>query len=163
MNVAHKRGIVVFVIGAILVSGALVVVAQTGSGMESQSQSGAASIDPDSGEFESFVEAMGEVQSLQEEMSVQVDEIISNASMNEDRFMEIHQQMQFGSESTDLSGTEEEEYEALAGEINATQESFQEEMIEVIENQDLTVDRFNAIVYAVQQDTELRDALNDSL
>ncbi len=163
MKVVQKRRVVLLVIGAILVSGALVVVAQTGSGMESQSQSGTASIDPDSGEFENFVEAMGEVQSLQEEMSVQVDEIISDASMDEDRFMEIHQQMQFGSESADLSGAEEEDYEALAADINSTQESFQEEMIDVIEDEDLTVDRFNAIVYAVQQDSELRDALDESL
>ncbi|MFW5695062.1 MAG: DUF4168 domain-containing protein [Alkalispirochaeta sp.] len=165
MNVMHKRRIVFVIIGAILVSGALVVMAQTGDSMESQEQgqADAASIDPDSGEFENFVEAMGEVQSIQEEMSVEVDEIISDASMDEDRFMEIHQEMQFGSESTELSGAEEEEYETLASEINSTQESYQEAMIEVIEDQDLTVDRFNAIVYSVQQDPELREKLNESL
>lgn len=110
-----------------------------------------------------IIAAMGDVQAIQEEMSVRVDEIISDASMDEDRFMEIHQQTQFGSESMELSSAEEEEYEALANEINSTQQSFQEEMIEVIEDRDLTVDRFNAIVDSVQQDPELRDALNDSL
>ncbi len=165
MTVMHKRLMVFSIIAAILTTGGLVVMAQANNNMESQQQSQpeAGSIDPDSGEFENFIEAMGDVQAIQEEMSVRVDEIISDASMDEDRFMEIHQQTQFGSESMDLSSAEEEEYEALANEINSTQQSFQEEMIEVIEDRDLTVDRFNAIVYSVQQDPELRDALNDSL
>ncbi|MFO8043350.1 MAG: hypothetical protein R6U25_09135, partial [Alkalispirochaeta sp.] len=122
MTVMHKRLMVFSIIAAILTTGGLAVMAQANNNMESeqQSQPEAGSIDPDSGEFENFIEAMGDVQAIQEEMSVRVDEIISEASMDEDRFMEIHQQTQFGSESADLSSAEEEEYQALADEINST-------------------------------------------
>jgi HD-GYP domain-containing protein (c-di-GMP phosphodiesterase class II) len=164
MNVLQKRVMVFSIIVVILAAGGLVVMAQANN-MESQQQTqpSAPSIDPESDEFENFIEAMGEVQSIQEEMSVRVDELITNAPMDEDRFMEIHQRTQFGSESMDLSSSEEEQYETLASEINSAQQGYQEDMIEVIEDHDLTVDRFNAIVYSVQQNAELREALNDSL
>jgi hypothetical protein len=142
------------------------IVAIGGAGVLSAQQAApgqTAEIDPNSAEFDQFVEAMVAVQEIQAEMSESIATVIDQSPLNEERFMEIHQQQQFGEGSMDIPEEEQVAYEELAAEINTTQQSFQQEMIDAVEDRDMTVDRFNSIVYTVQQDPALREALNDAL
>lgn len=143
--------------------------AQTG-GQGTQGQgSQAPQVDPDSEEFERFADAFAEVEQIQEEVNQEVQQLISDSPLNEERFQAIHQQMQGAggqqgsdgqSSGSDVSEQEQTQYENLLSEIQSTQQSFQEEMISEVESSDLTVQRFNQIMVAIQNNPDLREELD---
>ncbi|MFW6251153.1 MAG: DUF4168 domain-containing protein, partial [Alkalispirochaetaceae bacterium] len=90
---------------------AMPVVAQTGSpGFGSQGQQQQQpQIDPDSQEFDRFVEALEDVQAVQEEVNEEVSEIISESSLSEERFNEIYRATQSPDMAVEDEASEEEQ------------------------------------------------------
>lgn len=152
---------------ALLVGMGVGVYAQQGQQPGTQQQQDVPDVDPESQEFDQFVDALETVQQVQEEVNQEIDEIISQSDMSEEKFNEVHQQLQGqpdgGGQNADVSDAEREEYGALIEEIGSTQESSQEEMISSIEENGLNVERFNEIMMAVRSDQELQQRLQQEM
>ncbi|MFP4011197.1 MAG: DUF4168 domain-containing protein, partial [Spirochaetaceae bacterium] len=139
---------------------------QQEEGMEDpgQQQQQAPEVDPESEEFNRFVDALETVQEVQQEVNEEIDGVIADSSMSEEEFGEIHQQLQGqpdreDGQGADISDDEREEYRSLIDEIGAAQEDSQEEMISAIEENDMNVERFNEIMMAARSDAELQERL----
>lgn len=119
-----------------------------------------ADVNPNSQEFANFAEAITGVQEVQETVNARIDTIISQTPMGEERFLEVYQEVQAtGNVPETLDQREVMVYQEAMNEINDVQMSSQEEMIAIVEQADLSVQRFNEIVMALQQDPSLQQAL----
>lgn len=119
-------------------------------------------VDPNSEEFERFVEAYSGVQEIQQEVSGEVQELISDSPLSQQRFQQIHQQVQGpGSGEADIPEEERNNYESLLSDVQEVQQSSQEEMIAEVEDAELSVERFNQIATAIQNDQELQQRLQE--
>ncbi|MFP3959008.1 MAG: DUF4168 domain-containing protein [Spirochaetaceae bacterium] len=143
---------------------------QQEEGMEDpgQQQQQAPEVDPESEEFNRFVDALETVQEVQQEVNEEIDGLIADSSMSEEEFGQIHQQLQGqpdreDGQGADISDNEREEYRSLIDEIGAAQEDSQEEMISAIEENDLNVERFNEIMMAARSDAELQERLQQEM
>ncbi|MFP4204801.1 MAG: DUF4168 domain-containing protein [Spirochaetaceae bacterium] len=144
---------------------------QQQEGMEDpgqQQQQQAPDVDPESEEFNRFVDALETVQEVQQEVNEEIDGVIADSSMSEEEFGEIHQQLQGqpdreDGQGADISDDEREEYRSLIDEIGAAQEDSQEEMISAIEENDMNVERFNEIMMAARSDAELQERLQEEM
>lgn len=144
---------------------ALPLAAQTGSpGFGSQGEN-QPQIDPDSQEFDQFVEALQEVQAVQEEINQEVSEVISESDLSEERFNEIYRATQSPDVAVEdeTSGAERRAYEDLFDRISVIQSESQSEMVEAVEENELTVSRFNELIVAVRGNPELQGALQERM
>ncbi len=143
----------------LLLAAAVAVSAQTGSpGMQDQSQ---IDIEPDSKEFERFSKALADVQEIQENLNENINEEIEDSSLGDTRFREIHRVMQTpgADEQDDIGSDERDQYQSVMEDIEEIQMDAQDEMVDTVEERDMTVERFNEIIRAVQQSRELQEAL----
>jgi len=108
-------------------------------------------------ELEDFVIAFISVQELQNEMNEMTDERISESELDESRFFEINEIAQ-QSDSSDLSSIGDDElaeYREVLEDLIEIQNEQQAEMVDAVKAKDLTVDRFNRIMLALRDDSEL--------
>lgn len=150
-----------FVLGVL----ALPLTAQTGSpgfGTQGENQ---LQIDPDSQEFDRFVEALQDVQTVQEEINQEVSEVISESDLSEERFNEIYRATQSPDVAVEdeTSGAERRTYEDVFDRINEIQSESQSEMVEAVEENELSVSRFNELIVAIRGDPELQGALQERM
>ncbi len=119
-------------------------------------------------ELEEFVVAYLEVREIQEELNEQVDRIVEESELSVERLHEIDQLAQASEAegSIELSTVEDRElaeYRDVLRSLAVVQEEKQDEMIDAVENEELTVERFNEIVLGVQSDQELRRRTEQAL
>ena len=121
-------------------------------------------VDPDSEEFENFADALVEVQEIQAGLNETINETIEESELGTTRFEEVHRIMQAPNspdEGEDISEQESEAYADLMDDIQEVQIEAQETMVAMVEDHDLSVDRFNDMIRAVQQSEELQQALQN--
>lgn len=108
-------------------------------------------------ELKDFVEAYEVVQEMQQELNEDINEIIEDSSLSQQEFQEMYQAQSTDSESgmSDVSDSKKQSFSKLMNEINGEQQELQEEMVTEIEEYDLSVQRFNSIIAAIQQDSDL--------
>ncbi len=108
-------------------------------------------------ELENFVEAYGVVQEMQQDLNQDISKLIDDSSISQQEFQEMYQAQTTNNEATqsDVSDAKKQDFEKLKKEINGMQQELQEEMVSEIEEYDLSVKRFNSIIAAIQQDSEL--------
>lgn len=138
----------------------LVAVVAMATPVFAQNQSG--SPDVTDQELESFVAALQEVQTVQQQMATQSQESVQSSEMGEERFQELYQARQSGSEPDNAAtDAENEEFEQLMAEIQGIQQDSNEAMVEAVEEEGLGVQRFNEIAQAVQQDQSLMQRMQE--
>ncbi len=120
-------------------------------------------INPNSGEFDQFVQALTGIEEVQNDVNSEIDTILSGFSQGQEQFLELHQNVQAsgGTPPNDVPSEVIEEYEATISEIDSVQTNSQEQMIELVQDNGLTVARFNEMVVAVQQNPELQNAVQE--
>jgi hypothetical protein len=120
-------------------------------------------IDPSSGEFDQFVQALTDIEEVQDGVNTEIDTILGGFSQGQEQFLELHQSVQAsgGTPPDDIPDDVIEEYETTISEIDSIQMESQEEMIELVQDHGLSVARFNEMVVAVQQDPELQNAVQE--
>ncbi|MFW5684798.1 MAG: DUF4168 domain-containing protein [Spirochaetota bacterium] len=116
-------------------------------------------------ELEHFVVAFIEVQEIQEDLNETTDERIEESELSERRFYEINQIAQQNDESALASVSDDEltEYRTVLEDVLEIQNEQQAVMLDVVEEEDLTVDRFNRIMLALREDQELAARAEDQL
>jgi hypothetical protein len=142
----------------------LIVLTISGSGvLFAQTQTEAEPVDPDSPEFGRFVQALADVEQIQDDVSGEIDGILNTFSGGEEGFMELHQRVQAagGAPPANVEDEVVEEYQEIVEEVDEVQMASQQEMIDLVQDRGLSVSRFNEIIVMVQQDSELQQAIQE--
>lgn len=142
----------------------LVVLTITGGGVVwAQTDADTEPVDPDSPEFGRFVQALTDVEQIQDEVSGEIDGILNGFSGGEEGFMELHQRVQAagGAPPANVEDEVVEEYQEIVEEVDEVQMASQQEMIDLVQDHGLSVSRFNEIIVMVQQDSELQQAVQE--
>ncbi len=138
-----------------------VISAQTPPGLEPVDE-----MEPvDEEELEQFVLAFVEVHELQENLNDMTAERIQESELSERRFFEINEfaQQPDGSALASVADDELAEYQTVLNDLFEIQNEQQAVMVEVVEEEDLTVDRFNRIMLALREDEELAARTEEQL
>lgn len=144
-------------------------VAQSGQSQGSQSGQAAPqaapgqgqSVEVDEKELEKFAEVLKEVQEIQNDYGKNVKSAISDSSLSEKQFQEIHSAQQNESKEK-ASGRSEQEtkaYKNLIGQIRSLQQKSNKKMAEVVKDGGFSVKRFNAIAMSLRSNPELGERL----
>ncbi|WP_076489121.1 DUF4168 domain-containing protein [Alkalispirochaeta americana] len=145
---------------------ALTVVLALGvvGGISAQTEQPAPAADVSGAEIEQFAQALQGIQGAQEEIQQDMQRIVGGSSLGEERFGEIHDSVNTtGDVPGDASEGEVESYSAIVQELSAVQQDLQMQMASIVEEQGLDVERFNAIVMAIQQDEQLWERVQGSM
>lgn len=112
-------------------------------------------------ELEDFASAYIEVQGIQSRLDEQMSTRLDSSEIGAERFYTLNQMAQeSGSTEEGLAGVDEDElaeYREVLDDLLALQDQMQGEMTEALEEEGLSVTRFNEIIAAVQQDPDLAE------
>jgi hypothetical protein len=124
--------------------------------------SGGGDISVSESELESFASALEDIQSIRQDMNSRSQAAVQDSELNQKRFQELYRAQQGGqSPSEPATDAESQQLEELIAEIRQIQKESNEEMVAAVEEEGLSVSRFNRIAQAVQQSPELRKRLNE--
>lgn len=111
-----------------------------------------------------YAEVVLEIQQIQSEYGKEAQSAISDSSLSEERFDEIYQAAQEGSEGAEKQTEKEtEEFNKILGKMQNLQQKANEKMVTLVKDNGFTVDRFNEITRAYRSSTELQERLQELL
>jgi hypothetical protein len=114
-------------------------------------------------EIKSFAAVFTEIQVINQEAQQTMVDAITEEGMEIQRFTEIHQAMQMPDQQIDLSDDELQKFENANGEIEKIQAQSQQKMEKVIVDEGLTLNRYQEIGAALQNDPELQRKVQEYL
>ncbi|MGM0496573.1 MAG: DUF4168 domain-containing protein [Bacteroidota bacterium] len=122
-------------------------------------------IDVSDEEIEKFVEAVNAVQSINQGAQEEMSKTIEDEGMDPRRFQEIQQsqQSQQQGDAQDVSDKEMQQYQSIMKEMESVQSGLQEDMKDAIEDVGLTMERYQQIANAAQNDTALMQRIQKKL
>jgi len=112
-------------------------------------------------DLKKFVQVMQEIQTVQTESNEDIESAFSESPMSKQRFNTLYQARQGGQngqngqKAEDETEAETKQFNKLAKEIQTIQKESQEEMVETVRDNDMTVQKFNQIVKAMRSNPEL--------
>ena len=108
-------------------------------------------------ELQDFVDAYEVVQEMQQDLNQDINELIKDSSLTQQEFQQMYQAQTTNNEAarSDVSDAKKQTFKKLKSEINGKQQELQKDMVSEIEEYDLSVQRFNSIIAAIQQDSDL--------
>ncbi|WP_165779292.1 DUF4168 domain-containing protein [Brumimicrobium salinarum] len=145
----------------IILSVGLLVGASTAIGQEPVqiAPQEAPSNDVSNEELEKFAKIYTEVQSESQEMQSEAVTIIESEGMDVDRFNEVANAQNNPSAEVEVKEGEKEKIQAISVKIQKLQQAFQGRVQEMIKKRGLTVQRYQEVYQAIQQDQELQQKL----
>lgn len=115
-------------------------------------------------ELESFANAVVQIMSIQQQGQQQMIAKIEEADMTVQRFNEITMQVQeMGVDQVEMSEEEAEVFIILSEEIEQIQINLEDIMIDTIEDEGITIEKYEEIMAAYQQDPELQQRVQQLL
>lgn len=149
----HKRIIIISIITLFLAGTAGFLTAQTQQPQQQPQQAENVTTE----DLEKFSDVYVEVQKIQENLNEEISGMIENSSFDEQTFHNLFQAQATGDQAaaSDLNESEKREFQELTNDITEMQNSQQDNMVAAVEDEGLTVQRFNGILSAIQQDSEL--------
>ena len=113
-------------------------------------------------ELESFVAALQDVQEIRQDMAEETQQAVGESPLEQKRFEEIYGARQSGGQQgAGTTEAEDRQFEELMSEIQKIQQQSNEEMVQALEEEDLSVQRFNQIAQAIQQNPELQQEFRE--
>jgi hypothetical protein len=113
-------------------------------------------------ELENFAAALQDVQEIRQGMAEETQQAVGESPLEQQRFEEIYGARQSGGQQ-DAGTTEAEnrQFEELMSQIQEIQQQSNEEMVQAVEEEGLSVQRFNEIAQAIQQNPELQQEFRE--
>lgn len=137
--------------------GATTATAQTPQLPQQQQQQ--QQIDVSDAELAKFANAFQGVRMINMEAQQEMTKVVQEEGMDIERFNQIHQATLNPEVEVDATKEEKEKHQKVIVQLEGLQTSFQERMDEVIQEQDLSPQRFEQIAMVLQQDPELQERL----
>lgn len=137
------------------------------------------SSDISDGEIENFVSAFTEIQAVQQSARQEINTVLQESEMEQERFMQIYEAQQQAAQSQSQSGQgtapgrdsssvnmteqEQETYQETLSLIFEVQRSMQTEVQDVIAAEEIAMQRFNQIYAAISQRPQVQERVRAEL
>ena len=113
-------------------------------------------------ELESFATALQDVQEIRQGMAEETQQAVGESPLEQQRFEEIYGARQSGGQQdAGTTDAENRQFEELMSQIQQIQQQSNEEMVQAVEDEGLSVQRFNEIAQAIQQNPELQQEFRE--
>lgn len=114
-------------------------------------------------ELQQFASAMEEVNAIQENARNDMRVAVEESGLTIESYNQIVKEMKNAQTMADVSASEEEveKVQDVADSISVIQTTMQQEMQEALQDEDLTQERFQAILQAVQSDPQLQQRMQE--
>lgn len=139
------------------VLGTVTAVAQTPQQMAPQQQQ--VEVDVNDEELTKFANAYQGITVINQQAQQKMVKTVEDSGFDVKRFNEIHQASLDPNKEVEVSSEEKAKHKAVVTEIESMQGDFQKDMENVIEEQGLSIERYEQLAMALQQDTELQQRL----
>lgn len=137
----------------------LAVIIPSGAAAQEQGFGGEQPSTPESiddEELDKFFAALSNIYEVQDKFQKKLETVFEESSLTEERFNEIDRLKSGSSENPDsVSNSENRQYNEILNAIEELNELFQEEMVEIIQDEGLTLENFQMIANYVNQNPEL--------
>ncbi len=114
-------------------------------------------------EIEKFVDAVNAVQSVNQGAQQKMSKKIQDEGMDPQRFQEIQRAQQSQQQNANATDKEMQQYQNIMKEMESVQSGMQEEMKKAIEDAGLTMQRYQQIANAAQNDTALMQRIQTKI
>lgn len=116
-------------------------------------------------ELSQFVTTISEIEPIQIELQSDVEELVEEEDISFERFQQLMMAMQNPqmAQQVEISDEEQETIEKIQPKLSELQMKAEEEIVEKIEDNGLTIERYQAIMMGAQQDQELMTRLQEAL
>lgn len=137
------------------VLGSFTAVAQTPQQMAPQQQQ----VEVNDEELTNFANAYQGITVINQKAQQEMVKVVEDSGFDVKRFNEIHQASLDPNKEIEVSSEEKAKHKEVVSEIEGMQSEFQADMEEVIKEQGLSVERYEQLAMALQQDTALQQRL----
>lgn len=120
-------------------------------------------VDVSDDELEKFVNVYKVVQTENQELQQGMVEMIEEEGMDVERFNEIHSASSSPEGEVDASSEELATHQKVVNKIEKKQSEFQDRVTELIEEEGLTLDRYQEVFQALQADQELQKKFSEMM
>lgn len=110
-------------------------------------------------ELSEFAEAFQGIRMINQQAQQEMATVVQEGGMEIKRFNEIHEATLNPAVEVEATEEEKEQHKEIASGIEDLQETYQGKMEEVIEDTDMTVQRYQQIATSLQTDPELQERL----
>ncbi len=114
-------------------------------------------------EIQKFVEAAKQVQSISMGAQQNMNKMVQDEEMDAQRFNEIQRSQQNQQGNANATDAEMEQYRNIMKQIEDLQSNAQKDMEKAIQDAGLTVERYQIIAQAAQQDTTLMKKIQEEM
>jgi phage shock protein A len=116
--------------------------------------------------LQKFAQVIPQLQEIQKSAQQQVSEAIEEAGLSEDRFRELYNVQQSPTAtqtSTPATPQEQQAVQQVVSQLEDIKSETQTRRVQAVESQGLELNRFNEILTAVRQDSDLQQQLQQIL
>lgn len=110
-------------------------------------------------ELEKFANAFQGIRMINQQAQQEMMAVVQDGGMDVQKFNEIHQASVDPAVEAEATPEELEKHQEIASELEEMQGTYQAKMEEVIQDQDLTLQRYEQIAMGLQSDPELQERL----
>lgn len=110
-------------------------------------------------ELSEFAKAFQGIRMINQEAQQEMAKVVQEGGMEIKRFNEIHEATLNPAVEVEATEEEKEQHKKIAAGIEGLHENYQGKMEEVIEETDMTVERYQQIATSLQTDPELQERL----
>lgn len=153
-----KRIVIVAITAGMLVGPSLIAQVAPQQQMQQQTQTSVSDA-----ELTKFAGAYQEIQVENQKIQQEMVTVIQGEGLEVQRFNEIHQANMTPESEVEVSNEEETKYEKVIEKMEAKQTAFNEKIEAVIEDQGLTLNRYQEIGMALQSDQALQQKLQSKM
>ncbi|WP_051947482.1 DUF4168 domain-containing protein [Muricauda sp. MAR_2010_75] len=114
-------------------------------------------------ELNKIASAFQDIQKVNMEAQEKVMEMVKNNGFQVERFNEMYQASASPEKTVDATDDEKKRFGKLISEIQELQVGFTEQIEEIISNEGMSIERYQAIAMALQTDSELQGRLKNKL
>lgn len=116
-------------------------------------------------ELSQFVTTITEIEPIQIELQTDVEKLVEEEDISFERFQQLMMAMQNPqmAEQVEITDEERQKIENIQPKLSELQLKAEEEIVEKIEANGLTIERYQAIMMGAQQDQELMTRLQEEL
>lgn len=114
-------------------------------------------------ELNKIAAAFQDIQKVNMEAQQKVTEIVKDNGFEVNRFNEMYQASASPEKTVDATDDEKQRFGKLMSELQQMQVGFTEQIEEIISNEGMSIERYQAIAMALQTDSELQGRLKSKL
>ncbi|HEA31147.1 MAG TPA: DUF4168 domain-containing protein [Leeuwenhoekiella sp.] len=120
-------------------------------------------VDVSDEELAKFADAYKQMQVMGQQAQQKMATTVEDEGLDIKRFNEIHQATMDPKTENDATEEEMAMHKKIVEKLDGMQKDFQGKLTKIVENQDLSMDRYQQIATALQTDTELQQRLQKKL